>query len=141
MSEPVKLDLSGLVKFRKRIEDMSPLMLEISEIMSDAVEQNFKQQGRPRWKALKQSTKKRRKKQGLWPGKILQARGDLAASVQSSFTKNSAIVSTNIIYAALHQFGGRAGRNKSATIPARPFLALREDDIKEIKDAIADYLG
>lgn len=138
--QPVKLDLTGLFKFRNRLENPSPLMRNISQIMLDAVEENFQQQGRPRWKPLKESTKNRRKKQGLWPGKLLQARGSLAASLQAEYTQNSAIVSTNKIYAAIHQFGGKAGRNKSATIPARPFLALRDDDIREIRDAIADYL-
>jgi len=137
--QPVKLDLTGLFRFEKRIKDMRPLMRKISQIMLDAVEENFEQQGRPRWKPLKESTIERRKKQGLWPGKILQARGHLAASVQGEYSKNRAIVLTNKIYAAIHQFGGLAGRGLKAEIPARPFLALRNDDIREIEKKISQY--
>lgn len=31
---------------------------------------------------------------------------------------------TGIKYAAIHQFGGPAGRNRKVTIPARPYLAM-----------------
>lgn len=30
-------------------------------------------------------------------------------------------------YAAIHQFGGQAGRGNKVTIPARPFLPIRQD--------------
>ncbi len=45
-----------------------------------------------------------------------------------------------MIYAAIHQFGGRAGRGHAAKIPARPFLVVQDDDLEEIKEIILDYL-
>ena len=41
-------------------------------------------------------------------------------------------VGTGVLYAAIHQFGGRAGRKRRAKIPARPYLGLDERD----RDAI-----
>ncbi|MBF0562238.1 MAG: phage virion morphogenesis protein [Alphaproteobacteria bacterium] len=32
------------------------------------------------------------------------------------------VIGTSSIYAAIHQFGGMAGRNRSTPIPARPML-------------------
>ena len=37
-------------------------------------------------------------------------------------------VGSNLVYAAIHQFGGQAGRNRSVTLPARPFLGIDERD-------------
>ena len=44
-------------------------------------------------------------------------------------------------YAAIHQFGGPAGRGKKVNIPARPYLKLGDDDLDEIRDAIWKYLN
>lgn len=37
---------------------------------------------------------------------------------------NSVVVGSSAIYAAIHQFGGQAGRGKRVSIPARPFLPI-----------------
>ena len=116
-------------------------MRQIAGIMADAVEENFEKEGRPeRWPPLARSTIKQREKQGHWPGKILQRTGSLASSVSSESDTHSASVGTNKPYAAIQQFGGLAGRNKSSRIPARPFLALDEDDLKEIIEVLEEAL-
>jgi len=35
-------------------------------------------------------------------------------------------------YAAIHQLGGQAGRNKAISIPVRPYLQLTDEDFEEI---------
>jgi len=67
-------------------------------------------------------------------------RGDLAASITSKYDDNSAVVGTNKVYAAIHQFGGDAGRNKKVKIPARPYLKLTEKDFEEINYTIIKFL-
>ena len=67
------------------------------------------------------------RKKGYWPGRILQRRGELAASITSKYDENSAVVGTNKIYAAIHQFGGNAGRGEKVQIPASPFLQVDSD--------------
>ncbi|HPZ09661.1 MAG TPA: phage virion morphogenesis protein [Candidatus Eremiobacteraeota bacterium] len=37
-------------------------------------------------------------------------------------------------YAAIHQFGGKAGRGKGFTMPARPFFELADENMEDIKD-------
>ncbi|WP_316154728.1 phage virion morphogenesis protein [Cupriavidus sp. BIC8F] len=82
-----------------------PLMRAIVGIMADAVEENFAQEGRPQWLGLAPATRKHRS-----GGKILQDSGRLAASIVSRADGESAVVGTNIRYAAIHQFGGEITR-------------------------------
>jgi len=67
----------------------------------------------------------------LFPGKgILQRRGGLLRSLFETVEGNTATIGATMPYAAIHQFGGVAGRSgpfkkkdgKRAQIPARPFL-------------------
>lgn len=125
----------------KRLGNLRPVMSEIAGIMHDAVEENFEKQGRPRWKPLKPSTIEARKKKGYWPGKILQQSGMLKSSITPRFDAISARVSTNMEYAAIHQFGGLAGRGHKVSIPARPFLKITKDDLSEIKETLRRYLN
>lgn len=154
----IKIDHSGVTAVLGRViqatEQRAPLMRNIVAIMADAVEENFAQEGRPKWQGLKPP--------GRPGGKILQKSGQLAASVVSDSDNDSAVVGSNKKYAAIHQFGGKTRaheirpRNKKALafggrvlskvnhpgsdIPARPFLALDDSDVQEIEVTVADYL-
>jgi len=117
-------------------------MKNIAGFMADSVEENFKQEGRPeQWVELAESTIKQRKKKGYWPGKILQMRGELAASITSAYDETSAVVGTNKEYAAIHQFGGQAGRNKKVEIPARPYLQIEDKAKSKILRQTSFYLS
>ena len=50
-------------------------------------------------------------------------------------------IGSNLEYAAIHQLGGQAGRNKSVEIPARPYLFLTEDDYSEVLTECEKYLS
>jgi phage virion morphogenesis protein len=148
---------SMLKKLAAKASDLKPAMRAISQIMLDAVEENFEQGGRPKWTPLAPGTIAERLRKGTWPGQILvRSAGGLAASISASYDATSATVGTNKPYAAIHQFGGRTrphvirpkgkkalawagGRHPvksvnppGSQIPARPFLALMEDDRREI---------
>lgn len=131
-----------LNRLSARAADATPAMREVSAIMLDAVEENFKEEGRPKWPPLSTATIKGRKRTGHWPGPILQRKGRLAASITQKYDGRSAVVGTNARYAAIHQFGGEAGRKgRRVSIPARPFLALREEDLGEIRTTLERYLA
>ena len=143
----VHIDDREVVKLLKQLEetgkDMSSVMRQIAGIMADAVEENFKQQGRPdRWKALKPATIKQRMREGTYPKDtpILERSGQLMRSITSTSDSTTASVGTIKAYAAIQQFGGMAGRGKRVRIPPRPFLALDEDDLKEIMGVITTAL-
>lgn len=91
--------ISGLLaSLQSKLKDLSPVMRQIAGIMHGAVEDNFAAQGRPAWKPSARALK-----QG---GKTLQDTGRLAKSITRSHDKTRAMVGTNVIYAAIHQFGG-----------------------------------
>ncbi|MCS7285010.1 MAG: phage virion morphogenesis protein [Hydrogenobacter thermophilus] len=143
----IEIRIEGLEELRRHLErmiarglDLRPLMRSLAGIMHHAVEENFAQEGRPKWVPLSKRTEQARRRRGYWPGKILQMRGELAASISQSYSDREAVVGTNKVYARIHQLGGKAGRGKKATIPARPFLKLTEQDLEDIKKAAVDYL-
>lgn len=131
----------ALLKVAAKAETLRPLMKNIAGIMADATEENFSQQGRPdKWQELAESTIKKRKKAGHWPGQILQVEGRLATSITTQYDNESAIIGSNLDYAAIHQLGGQAGKNKSITIPARPYLKVTNEDFENIQEAIKIFL-
>jgi len=132
-----------------------PLMQSLAGIMMDAVEENFAQEGRPRWQPLAVATLFNKKKSAivgkkgkykasfekeLKSRKILQLSGQLAASIVEAVDANSAAVGTNKKYARIHQLGGMAGRGRKVKIPARPFLKLTSGDTDKMKREIAEFL-
>ena len=130
-----------LLELAQKGENLRPLMKNIAGIFASATEENFKNEGRPdKWTELSEATKKQRTKQKKWPGQILQVSGQLAMSITTQYDNESAVIGSNKVYAAIHQLGGQAGKNKKVEIPARPYLKLTDDDFNEILDAIEQYL-
>ena len=72
--------------------------------------------------------------------------GDLRRQFTISATNGTLTVSNTMEYAAIQQFGGKAGRGRKVTIPARPFLPIHQDgslypdDQAKILEAINVYL-
>ncbi len=158
----IKIDDAELQKrleeIVRRAIDRRPLMRKIAETMRDAVEENFAQEGRPKWKPSKRALR-----QG---GKTLQDTSNLASRISTYSDNDNAVVGTNVPYAAIHQFGGKIPARtvkpkkakalkiptdkgfifrKKATlpaveIPARPFLKLTDEDMEEIKKVVARHL-
>lgn len=147
MSEPIEIKLNNteiekyLLELAKKAENLRPVMKNIAGILAYSTEENFKSEGRPdKWKDLADSTKKQREKKGHWPGQILQVTGQLASSINTYYDNDSAVIGSNLEYAAIHQLGGQTGKNKSVDIPARPYILLQQEDEKNIIDVITDYL-
>ena len=130
-----------LLDLAQRSENLRPLMKNIAGIFAYSTEENFKNEGRPdKWTELSESTIKQRTKHNQWPGMILQVSGQLASSVNTYYDDTSAIISSNLAYAAIHQLGGETGRNKTAEIPARPYLKLTDNDFEEILHVCENFL-
>ena len=122
-----------LLELADKGENLRPLMKNIAGVFAYSTEENFANEGRPdKWLDLSERTKKQRKKSGHWPGQILQVSGQLASSINTYYDDESAIIGSNLDYAAIHQLGGQAGKNKSVSIPARPYLKLDNEDLNDI---------
>ena len=104
-------------KKRETIHNISPLLKKISTVLYSSVMQNFVDQGtdKEKWKPLSPVTiAMRRKGKGSGSPKILQNTGFLRRSIFSSTTETEAMISTNVPYAIIHQFGlekGKLGKN------------------------------
>ena len=144
--EPIEIKIDNkevekaLLEIAQKTSNLRPLMKNIAGIMADSTEENFKEEGRPKWKDLSEKTKTARKKTGHYPGQILQVSGQLALSVTTQYDDTSAIIGSNKVYAAIHQLGGQAGKNQKTTIPARPYLSLTNDEYEEILSLVENYL-
>ena len=123
----------------RRTAHTKPLMTQLARIMRNAVLDNFAE-----------------------GSGLLQASGRLRNSITPSSTNDTAVVGTNVEYAAIHNFGGKTsphlirpkkgkalkfgGRfakqvnHPGSNIPARPFMTLQPEDEKALSDAVAEYL-
>lgn len=92
----------------RSFENRAPLMRMLAGLMEDSVQENFEQQGRPKWLGWSPRYAKQR-----GPGQILQRSGRLASSITSYSDNDMATTGTNLVYAPIHQTGG------TISIPAR----------------------
>jgi phage virion morphogenesis protein len=150
--------LARLQGLEERGENLSGLMRSFGEYMKGSIQKNFDAQGRPvKWAPISFGTKvawhtKRRsywtkkdkmskKGKAAWSGRlVLTDTGRLRRSIYATAGGDSLTLGTNVIYAALHQFGGQAGRGKKIFIPARPYLLFQPEDLERFHKMLVNYL-
>lgn len=113
----------------RQMSNTHPLMRTISAQLLSQTQQNFRAQGRPKWPELAASTIKNYQRLGINTTGLLRRSSSLYNSVQRSSTADTATISAGGgnqagAYAAIHQFGGKAGRGRKVKIPARPYLPI-----------------
>lgn len=98
----------------------------------------------PGWADLAESTKAQRTQEGTWPGQKLVRKGgnngllgSLFSDSGSDWAQVGAVRGPSAAYAAIHQFGGQAGRGKKTTIPARPYMPITADG-KDLTEAASE---
>lgn len=136
--------------------DFTPAMRTIADAMHANAQQYFETERGPDGKPWKPS--RRAADEG---GRTLYDRGDLQQSLTASHDARSAILGTNLPYAAIHQFGGKitaktakglrfmVGKGdaehlvivQSVTLPARPFLGFSAEDKVEIEGILERHLA
>lgn len=144
----------GLSNLLRNLQNRRPMMQGIAAELLSMTEDNFEREswGNEPWQPTHRG------------GKILQLSGQLAASIHTLATNQSAKIGTNKIYAAIHHIGGdihaqnapylmiplgngRFARKTSVTIPARPYLpingngVLQSDGKSRILDIARDALA
>lgn len=130
-------ELQGkLEKLSKALENKTPLLRRVANTLQNTTEESFDKQASPFGEKWKPNTPKTlQKKRG---NKILIQSGLLSQSFTQKVIGSSAQVGTNKSYAAIHQFGGKAGRGKKVSIPARPFMPIKQNG--EIPKDLGDRL-
>ena len=140
------------------LEHREPMMRMVAARLRQAVDENFNAGGRPAWAGLKTP----RPHGG---DKVLQDTGRLRNSITQQSDNDRAVVGTNVVYAAIHNFGGQTAAHMiypkttkalfwagaahpvkkvshpGSRIPARPFMVLTEEDRSALAEAVSDYLS
>jgi phage virion morphogenesis protein len=146
----------------KATGDLTPAMKAIGEHLRRSTEDNFKNERAPdgtRWKPLKVQSyhlgyKLRKKKathtkRGMLTAafsrylagrKILTESSELRDSIHYTAGRSSLAIGSGKVYAAIHQLGGKAGRGKKVTIPARPYLGVSLADRRAILEELKNHV-
>jgi len=140
--------LHMLQRVAERLGDMTPVMRAIGAVVMNQTDEAFEQGQSPAGKPWKPSARVREK-----GGQTLVNTSRLQTSFTSEASAKQVEVSTNVEYAAIHQFGGVIRPKtkkalafggivrKSVTMPARPFLPDDASvDWEEIQHTIWGYL-
>lgn len=150
-----------LARARAALTDFSPAMAAIASHLEETTRERFERSAGPDGAAWKPS--RRAQEQG---GRTLIDSGRLLASLATFADATRAIVGTNLVYAAIHQFGGvirargraaggagalrlpfpdrRAGTpftlRQSVTLPARPYLGFSAEDRVTVEALLSAHL-
>ena len=139
--------LDAFNKLLARSDNLAPVMKDIEGVLAEATERAFDEESSPDhdpWPTLGAFTQSQRQEQGKWPGQILQCSGRLASNIETDSDSDSAYIGTNVIYAAIHQYGGITSPNSmipNKAIPARPFIGLGPEDEGDILDLLRSFLS
>lgn len=161
MDSELHLDLSHarmtLEQLSANARNLLPAWKAISLKMEASIAKNFEQGGRysrageimggsTKWEkatyhpTYKRGSKAKGIKKGDEKGSTLFRSGQLKRSIVAAATGDAASVSTNMEYASIHNFGGKAGRGRNITIPARPFMVIQHEDLDVAKELLTTHL-
>lgn len=133
------------------LDDMTPVMGRIADVLRDNSEDRFAAQVAPDgspWAPRSPTTILRYQKSGEGFGGILHRTGRMRQTLGTDFGRNFAEVSSAAIQSAVMQFGAAKGAFGSTsrgapipwgTIPARPFLGVSQKDEDDILALVAGY--
>ncbi|MBV6650721.1 MAG: phage virion morphogenesis protein [Hoeflea sp.] len=144
----------GFRKLERLMIDTTPVMAAIGTGLVGSTHMRFVTQTDPEgqaWAALNTGYTA-----GKRNSRILTESGRLRDSINSRPGNDEVLVGTNVIYAAIHQFGGtilpkaathlwfRIGgaliKASKVTLPARPFLGISSDDEAMIAETVFGFL-
>ena len=141
-------DMRGAKAELERIRD---------NVIIPSIKQNFKMGGRPRpWKELSSETIMRRNRDGFASGPILRRSHRMyeSATAKARFTigvdkaqhvmtlsygTGSGAFPQRTWYGPVHQLGGDFSMAGGATLPARPFAVIQEQDADKIFKMLGDW--
>lgn len=153
--------LRALDALRARVGNMAPAMRAVAQVLRSDILDRFDTQTAPdglAWEPLSAASilsrarrhapagyrKRRAQTMARFTGgaKALLDTGQLRNSIKVlRVSSTEAVVGTSLSYSAIHNFGGKAGRGRKVTIPARPFMGLSLAGKSDVFDVIARHLA
>lgn len=129
------------------LTDMSKPMNEIGMFLVASTEQRFDDTEAPdgsQWAPRSPVTLAIYARQQAKYGPVLHKSGVMRQSIFHSYGPDEVTVGSNVIQAAVMQFGAAKGslgpRSPWGTIPARPFIGLSDSDRQGVLDIIGEWL-
>lgn len=136
-------ELRGLATILAQLGRLKPALADIGEIVREQATmafENEKSPGGAAWRPSLRAMGRGRGKKGKAGGKTLSDTG-LLKKIDVSTMPEAVMVGTNVVYAAIHQFGGQAGRGRRVKLPARPYLPdERSIDTPEILATLRQHI-
>lgn len=142
MSLALQYDLSESARLRNYLDRLA--LLDVAELAS-AISFEGEQQTRRRIQEEKKSPEGE-----AWPEwspaykatrhggqSLLQSGGGLVDSIQANPEGSVAEWGSNLVYAALHNFGGE---EVGINVPAREYLGLSDENLSDIEDLVIDFI-
>lgn len=108
----------GLGQLLRNATHTAPMMRGMAQELENLTKDNFASEswGGDKWPQSKAAAANSRK--------TLYATGELHDSISTQSGNGYARIGSNMKYAAIHHFGGQAGRGRKLTLPARPYLPI-----------------
>ena len=158
----------ALKRLRRRMKDLTPVFDEIGRRLMTSTDMRFKTGTGPDGVPWKRS---RAADERGFPGSVsrrgltLVDTGRLRQSINRQASKDEVLVGTNVVYAAIHQFGGKTPartirpksrkalfwpgarhpvasvRHPGSKVPARPFLGVSSGDERAIFGILQDRMA
>lgn len=143
----------ALGKAAHKLGDKQALMESVGDALVSGTLKRFSDQEDPQGKKWEPSA--RAAEEG---GETLTDTAALRKSIDYAATSDKVMVGSNLPYARIHQkggtikpkkakklvFKGRGGKKVAVdevTIPARPYLGVSADDMKDVRETISDFLA
>ena len=126
----------------RRISTVGRVLKGVRQDMRLSVRERWDREESPDgapWAPLAAATLARKKDARiLIEGDVL--RKSITVRLSALKTNPSLRMGSNLVYARIHQLGGKAGRGRSVTIPARPYLGYSEADRQDIRRRIVKHI-
>lgn len=147
--------LDALSRLQRKTSDLSPLMHEIGEYLTETTKRRFDTSTAPdgtRWAqnspmTIRQSMGKTSKARTGIKKPLISGRSGMQSSMMATINYNAGRDFVEIgspkEFAAMQHFGGQKSKfpHLWGDIPARPFLGISDQDHRSILDTISDYLN
>ncbi len=119
-----------LENLNKKANNITPILYHTQDVLLSKSMDSFEKEEDAFGNTWKPTKSLKNKKFGK--KKILQDTGVLKESI---IARNDGVkrvsIGSNLSYAPIHQFGGKAGKGGRANIPARAYLPVNKEGIRE----------
>ncbi|AKO97616.1 MULTISPECIES: phage virion morphogenesis protein [Marinovum] len=148
---------AGLARIKAHVTDMSDLMQDLGELLTDSTKSRFAEGAAPDgtpWAPKSQTTidgyQQREKKARVDFRPLFGPTGRLSSEVFYQAGTTSMEIGSALIYSAVQQFGAGKGQFGTAAngssipwgdIPARPFIGLSDEERANVNAEILEYLA